>query len=148
MSDPKHAFKNDAEIGALVDAFESCSFHPSQFKHYQHLTVALWYVSRLPYDEAVERMKNGILKLASTYGKTGYHETITLFWLRLVRGFLADTEPPCSIAELANQLTNKYGDKNLINEYYSADALTSPKAKSEWVEPDLKPIDFEVSGNA
>ena len=142
MRDARHEFESDTEIGALVSAFESCSFHPSQFKHYQHLAVALWYVSRLPYDKAVERMRNGIRKLASTYGKTGYHETITLFWLRLVKGFLAHTEPPYSIAALANQLAAKYGDKKLIDEYYSTAALTSPKAKTEWVEPDLKPIDF------
>src|SRR6266849_7530766 len=111
MSDSKHPFKDDAEIKALVDGFESCSFHPSDFKHYQHVAVALWYVSHCPYDEATERMKNGIRKLAATYDKSGYHETITLFWLSLVRSFLANTEARLSLAEVANQLVSNYGDK-------------------------------------
>jgi len=142
MSDSKHLFRDDAEIRALVAAFESCSFHPSEFKHYQHLAVTLWYVSYLPYDEAAERMKDGIRKLAATYGKTGYHETITLFWLSLVRSFLADKEAPGSVFELANRLIFSYGDKSLINEYYSTELLTSQLAKTEWVEPDLKPMSF------
>jgi len=145
MSDPKPQFSNDDEIRTLVKAFEACSFHPSEFKHYQHLTVALWYQSHLPYDDAAERTKTGIRRLAATYGKTGYHETISVFWLRLVSGFLAGAEPAETIAILANQLIDKYIDKNLILEYYSAELLASTKAKSEWVEPDLKPLDFEAT---
>ena len=144
MSDSKHPFRDDAEISALVAAFESCCFHPSEFKHYQHLAVALWYVSNFPYDEAAERMKDGIRKLASTYGKSGYHETITLFWLDLVRNFVASTEAHCPLAELANRLVNSYGDKTLINDYYSTEVLHSELAKTAWIEPDLKPMSFEA----
>jgi len=43
---------------------------------------------------------------------------------------------------VANQLIAKYADKNLILDYYSAELLASPQAKSNWVEPDLKPLPF------
>jgi hypothetical protein len=142
MSDPRPLFNDDDEIRTLVEAFEACSFHPSEFKHYQHLTVALWYVSHLPFDEAAERTRTGIRRLAATYGKTGYHETITEFWLRVVRGFLAGARRGDSIAILANQLIDRYVEKNLILEYYSAELLASTKAKDEWVEPDLKRLNF------
>ena len=134
-------YKSDDEIRSLVREFEACSFHPSEFKHYQHLAVVLWYVSTLPYDDASAQMKRGIKRLAASYGKTGYHETITEFWLRLVRGFLAESRP-ASIAVAANQLIEKCADKNLILNYYSAELLESPEAKSVWVEPDLQPLDF------
>lgn len=134
-------YKHDSEIRALVSEFEACSFHPSEFKHYQHLTVALWYLTHFPYDEAVERMKNGIRRLATTYGKTGYHETITVFWLNIVREFLADAEGVDSVAPLANQLIDKYVNKDLISSYYSSELLASDRAKAEWVEPDLQPLD-------
>lgn len=140
MSDPKTIYKHDGEIQALVSEFEACSFHPSEFKHYQHLTVALWYITRFPYDEAVERMKDGIRRLATTYGKTGYHETITVFWLSVVRDFLADAATVGSVALLANQLIDRCVDKDLIRDYYSSELLASARAKAEWVEPDLKPL--------
>jgi hypothetical protein len=135
-------YKGDDEIRSLVSEFEACSFHPSEFKHYQHLAVVLWYVANLSYNEASERMKRGIQRLAATYGKTGYHETITEFWLRMVRGFLLEGERAESIAVLANQLIEKYADKNLILDYYSPELLASPEAKSDWVEPDVKPLPF------
>ena len=135
-------YKSDDEIHSLVSEFEACSFHPSKFRHQQHLAVVLWYVATLPYPDASERMKRGIQLLAASFGKTGYHETITEFWLRMVRGFLPEGERTESTAVLANQLIEKYADKNLILDYYSAELLASSEAKSDWVEPDVKPLPF------
>jgi len=140
----KHYYKTDDEIRALVESFEACSFHPSEFRHYQHLTVALWYVRHLPYEQAVERITNGIRRLAETYGKTGYHETITLFWLRMVSNFAAGSERRWSLASTANRLIENYDDKNLIFDYYSSGLLESVRAKTEWVEPDLKKLEVSV----
>ena len=133
-------YKTDDEIRRLVEAFEACSFHPSEFRHYQHLAVALWYVRHLSPGEAVTRMTEGIRRLAETYGKTGYHETITLFWLRIVSDFSRNTESELSLAATANQLIELCDNKNLIYDYYSAELLESAGAKAEWVEPDLKKL--------
>ena len=135
-------YQSDDEIRSLVSEFEACSFHPSEFKHHQHLAVVLWYIANLPFADASEKMKRGIQRLAASYGKAGYHETITEFWLRMVRGFLPDGERSESVATLANQMIEKYADKNLILNYYSPELLASPEAKSVWVEPDLRPLPF------
>lgn len=135
-------YETDDEIRALVEAFESCSFHPSEFRHYQHLTVALWYVWHLPYDEAEQRVKTGIRRLAETYGKTGYHETITLFWLRLVARFANGVDRELSLAATANRMIEEYARKDLIFDYYSSEVIDSAKAKAEWIEPDLQRIQF------
>ena len=132
-------YKTEEEIRALVESFEACSFHPSEFRHYQHLTVALWYVRNLSFEEATEKVTRGIRRLAETYGKTGYHETITLFWLRIVSCFVAEREN-LTLPELANALIEHCVDKNLISRHYSPDLLVSAKAKAEWIEPDLHPL--------
>ena len=131
-------YKSDDEIRTLVSAFQACSFHPSEFRHYQHLTVALWYVWHLPLDEATAKMTTGIRRLAETYGKMGYHETITLFWLRIVANFVAEHRGKDSLAATANALIERCNDKDLIQQFYSAELLATDKAKVEWVEPDLK----------
>ena len=133
-------FKDDAEITALVRAFETCEIHPAEFKHYQHLAVSLWFVKEFPYDDAVARMRAGIQKLAAAYGKTGYHETITLFWLAMVQTFVAAASPESSLHVLANELAEKFADKNFILNYYSDALLGSAEAKTSWVEPDLKSL--------
>jgi hypothetical protein len=133
-------YKTDHEIHTLVSAFEACSFHPSEFRHYQHLTVALWYVWHLSPDEASAKMTTGIRRLAETYGKMGYHETITLFWLRIVANFVAEHRRKTSLTAIANALIDSCNDKDLIGQFYSAELLATEKAKAEWVEPDLKAL--------
>src|SRR2546423_12264422 len=109
-------FKSDDEIRSLVESFESCTIHPAEFRHYQHLTVALWYVWHLPFDDAVAKMTSGIRRLAEAYGKTGYHETITVFWLRMVLDFASDRND--SLTATANRLIEKYNNKDYILGYY------------------------------
>lgn len=133
-------FEDDEEIVELVRRFESCEINPADFRHYQHLTVALWYVRQFPYETASEKMRTGIQKLAATYGKTGYHETITLFWLVMVRDFAAAAGSEGVICDLANRMVTSYENKDLIKEYYSEERLDSPEAKEGWVEPDLKSL--------
>src|ERR1051325_5581739 len=133
-------FKNDDELAALVRAFEACEIHPAEFKHYQHLAVALWYVAHLPFEAATEKMRSGIQRLANAYGKSGYHETITVFWLAIVHAFWANTTADESIAAATNRLIAGCENKNLIYEYYSRERLNSVAAKTGWVEPDLQPL--------
>ena len=136
-------FKDETELGELVRAFETCEIHPAEFKHYQHLAVALWYLKHHPYETASEKMRSGIQRLAAAYGKSGYHETITVFWLKVVHGFLLKADSRATIFELASEVASEYGHKNLIAEYYSEELLASVKAKNEWVEPDLKTLEFK-----
>jgi len=130
-------YETEDEIRTLVEAFEACTFHPSEFRHHQHLTVALWYVWHLSPEKAITKMTNGIRRLAETYGKMGYHETITLFWLRIVSHFVARQGKNRSLTSTVNALIEDH-DKDFIQQFYSAAVLDSDRAKAEWVEPDLK----------
>ena len=132
-------FNSDDDVVSLVEKFETCTIRPEEFKHYQHLAVALWYVTNFPPEAAIEKMRSGIKRLAAAYGKSGYHETITLFWLAVVRDYFQHVPGESSIAEVANVLAQKYG-KDLIRDYFSDELLASAAAKRGWVEPDLKSL--------
>jgi hypothetical protein len=134
-----NSFKDDAEIATLVRAFETCELNPEEFKHYQHLAVALWYIANFRFAEASEKMRTGINKLAAAYGKSGYHETVTVFWLDLVHEFYLEVDSRDPISSLANDLIAQY-DKDAIYEFYSRELLSSSEAKSGWVAPDRKPL--------
>ena len=95
--------------------------------------------------EATTRIRNGILRYNGSQGikttaTSGYHETITLFWTRLVAKYLAGAENGISIVELANGVIRAFGNKEIPFEYYSRDRLLSLEARMRWVQPDLKPI--------
>jgi hypothetical protein len=128
------------EIEILVLKFESCELPLADFNHREHLTVALWYLFKLKEREAIDRMRAGLLRFINHYGETGYHETITLFWLKVVRGFLEQAGEARPLAQLASELIETRGNSRLIYDYFSKELISSAKAKEEWVEPDLKPL--------
>lgn len=136
-------FKETREIERLVESFESCTVAPAKFDHGAHLAVALWYLSELPAPLAEERMRAGLHRFTRHHNAEAmYNETLTLFWLKLVRHFLARADSSRTLAARANELLATYNSSKLAFEYYSRALVQTPEAKTSWVEPDLKPLDF------
>jgi hypothetical protein len=133
----------DREIEELVERFESSAVPPAEFDHGAHLSVALWYLSQLPPADAGERMRAGLHRYtAHNNAQANYNETLTLFWLKLVRRFHLRAHAALPLAERANELLRTYGNAKLAFEYFSRELIQTPEAKASWVEPDLKPLDF------
>lgn len=133
------------EVLTLVSAFENGTLPRAQWTHRAHLIVACWYLISQADSEAIPRIREGIKKYNASQGiittkDGGYHETITMFWAKMVRGFLAKSTLECSIVQLINNMIAQYADKNLPFEYYSRDRLLSWEARTSWLEPDLKPL--------
>lgn len=136
------AFQTVAEIEMVVRAFEACTVAPEAFSHRAHLTVALWYLAHASASEATERMRRGLQRFITHHGKQGYHETITLFWLKLVRHFLDQAAANRPLPELANELLARFGDSQFLFAHYSRELVHTATAKTTWVEPDLRPLEF------
>ena len=58
----------------------------------------------------------------------------------MVSHYLSANREKSSILETAIALNNTYNDKYLPFQYYSRDLLMSWEARTNWVEPDLKPF--------
>ncbi len=139
-------YRTAEEVRALVRGFETCTLPAAGWTHAAHLTVALWYLLHHEWEEAVPLMRAGIRRyneaagVPNTRGR-GYHETITLFWMRHVRSFIeSNFNEGRSLDALANELVAR-ADKNLPLEHYSRGLLFSWEARAAWAEPDLKPLD-------
>jgi hypothetical protein len=135
------------DVPRLVALFEDCTLAKEEWTHRAHLTVALWYASRLPYEAALAAMRQGILQLNAAHGvpttpARGYHETITRFYMRVICGYVAEEEAEVGDdwAARVNRLLARYGARDLPLRHYSKDLLASPRARFGWVEPDLRPI--------
>lgn len=146
MSESLKRYQNDGEIDAVVRGFEECATTPSQFDHLAHVTVAFAYLQflRLTVPEAAGRMRKGLYHFLDHYGpdRQKYNETITLFWIKLVRGFLDRCDTSRPLADLANEVVDACGNSQLIHNYYSKERLASKEAQGGWVEPDLKALDY------
>ncbi|HVF48581.1 MAG TPA: hypothetical protein VNA19_00760, partial [Pyrinomonadaceae bacterium] len=114
--------------------------------HAAHLSVALWYLLRHPPEEAIEIIRAGIKRYNDAHGVEttptgGYHETITLFWIHIVRRYLAEAaHADSTLVTLANNLLLRYCRSDLPLEYYSRARLFSAEARARWVEPDLQAL--------
>jgi hypothetical protein len=139
-------YRTTGEILALVRRFEDCTLPREEWTHAAHLTVALWHLLQFDWPEAVARVRARIKRYNAAHGirttpMGGYHETLTLFWLRAVRTFLeAERNEARALVHLANELTATH-DKGLPLSHYTRERLFSPEARANWVEPDLMPLD-------
>ena len=138
-------FKNFSEIEALVNAFERVEIEPGCWDHRSHLTVACWYLLCYPPDEAVPIMRDGLLRHLDAWGiqttlDRGYHETITVAWMRLVKHHLTNANLECTLVELINRINERFREKDHIFEYFSRERLMSWEARKSWIEPDLKSL--------
>ncbi|MDT4895672.1 MAG: hypothetical protein QOH25_749 [Acidobacteriota bacterium] len=139
-------YRSSEEVLRLVREFESCTLPRARWTHHAHLVVALWYLVRHEEAAATRLIRDGIMRYNKVSGieqtKTGgYHETITLFYIRVIRKFLSTANPDCTLAALATSLIRVCGDKNLPLEYYSRERLMSWEARTGWLEPDVKALE-------
>jgi len=131
----------DDEIHALVRSFEDCTLPRGEWTHREHLGVALYYVRRHTSEEAAIRIRQGIQRFNLSHGNSsGYHETITLAWIEVVRLFLEGQDRYQPLSELVDKLIGECGDKNYLLRFYSSDRLMSDEARRTHVSPDLRAI--------
>jgi hypothetical protein len=140
-------FGHSEEVLRLVARFEDATLPKAEWTHQAHLTVALWYASRLPFEEALVVVRERIRRINAAHGVAttptgGYHETITRFYVMVICGYVAEEagEAGTDWAARANRLLARYGSRDLPLRHYTKDLLMSAEARFGWVEPDLRPI--------
>lgn len=136
-------YKTDEEVTLLLKAFEERTLLKTEWTHAAHLTVGLYYCFHHPFGVAKNLMRDGIYWLNDTHetpntDSSGYHETLTIFWLETVAKFLEKNKGEKSLAILANNLIAACNNTKLPLEFYSRELLFSPEARANYVEPDLK----------
>ena len=135
-------YESECEIDALVRSFEDATIGRDAWKHAEHLTVALYYLSHHDIDAATEKMRSGIFKLlrdgfsVDLTKEIPYHETLTVFWMRTVADFNA-SKNGASLLDKANEVMAKY-DKDYPLRFYSREFLFSDEAREKFVQGDLK----------
>ena len=95
---------SEREVENVVRAFEACETGADDFKHKDHLVVAVWYVHNLGREEALERMRTGLIRFLTHYeGNTQkYSEEITRFWIERVDQRLNELGSEMSLVEKCN----------------------------------------------
>jgi hypothetical protein len=134
-------YRSSDQITQLVRDFEAGTLAPDQFNHHAHMTVALWYLSQMPFAKATATMRTNIQHFAAHHHQGQlYHETITGFWMRLLRHILESADPSEPFADVVYRVITTFGTMDVFFRHYSKERAFSPEARQRWVNPDLIPL--------
>ena len=117
----------------------------AEWTHHAHLRAGLWHVRHHGPFDALDLLRDRIRAYNESVGTantdtSGYHETITRFYVVLIDRFLSSADRDLDLDALAEQLIASHGDRRLPLHHYSEARLFSPVARRAWIEPDLRPI--------
>lgn len=136
-------YSSEQEILLLVQQFNNKTLEKSAWTHAAHLLVGLWHVKNFSLDEAICRMRSGIIAYnisvgTENTGNSGYHETITILWLTILHHFI-QLQENTSLLETCNEfLESPLASNTLPFYFYEKNLLLSPAARARFIEPDKK----------
>jgi hypothetical protein len=137
---------SESEIDAFLEAFEGGTLPKERWTHGAHLLTGACYVHGLGRDAALEKMRVCVRRHNESVGgkntdTSGYHETITGMWIRLLDGLLRES-PAMERAAFARLAVKRFvGEKDVFRRYYDFDVVGSVEARREWVAPNLMALD-------
>jgi hypothetical protein len=136
-------FASDAEVLSLVEAFEAASIPATEFTHVAHIAVAVSYLAKMSREEALKRMRVKVRDCAAHHGVSNlYHETLTVFWMRLLDHVAATYDPHLPLWRRINLITARWGTRAPVDAHYTRELIASKAAREAWIAPDRLPLPF------
>jgi hypothetical protein len=135
-------FTSDAEVDELVAAFEAGTISPSQFTHAAHMATGLSYLANMPFAEANARMRSSLLQFTARHGINVYHETITIFWMRLLHHLANGPYRDLPLWSRINLIVKRWEHAGALETHYSHALIHSKTARERWMPPDRLPLFF------
>jgi hypothetical protein len=138
--------ETEEALNEFLESFERGTWPKSAWNHAAHVTVAACYLIEYPDEDASGYMRHGIVHYNQCVGTvnsdhSGYHETITLFWLAIVKARLRELSDGLPRLEVVRVVVTELApQRDLFREYYSFDVVRSVEARRSWIAPDVKPL--------
>jgi hypothetical protein len=136
----------EQEIDAFLSAFEAGTLPKAQWTHGAHLLTGACYVHGLGEAAAIARMRLCVRRYNEAVGgrntdTSGYHETITIAFIKLLAALLREASPIDRAAFAALAVERFETDRSILRRYYDFDLVTSGEARRTWVPPVLASFD-------
>jgi hypothetical protein len=121
----------------FLATFEAGKIANQDFHHRDHLRLAWIQIRRLGPEGAAQAVAGAIRNFAAHHGHADrYHETMTLFWVRVV-GMGINRHPGLAFDDLLAAEPHLL-EKNLPFRHWSRERMGSDEAKRQWTEPDVR----------
>jgi hypothetical protein len=125
----------------FIQQFESRTFPFDQWHHRAHVKLAYLYAVRFGPEMAARKLRDGIRAYNAAnhvedLPTSGYHETMTMAWLHIIQATIQIYGPRATADEFFD-FHPQLSQKKILRLFYSPELFMSPKAKQEFMEPDL-----------
>jgi hypothetical protein len=130
---------------AFLRGFENGTLPKPEWTHGAHVAAAANYLFGSTVEAVLPQMRARISAYNLAVGgantpTSGYHETLTHFWLLIVSELLRQRQPESRL-EAARLAVAVFGQaRNLHSLYYTGDVVKDTTARQQWRQPDLLPL--------
>jgi hypothetical protein len=136
----------EIEIDEFLAAFESGTLPKERWTHAAHLLAGACYVHCLGQESAINHMRTCVRRYNEAVGgkntaTSGYHETITVFWIKVLDALLFQAQP-ITRAEFAALAVERFASqRDLFRRFYDFDVIASTEARAVWIPPTRKEME-------
>ena len=139
--------ETEEEIDVWLAGFEAGTLAKERFgSHAGHVFTGACYVHRHGEAETMDLMRERVKAFNVAVGgqntaTAGYHETITVFWVKVLAGFRGEFGA-ITRAEFARAAVERFGGRrDLLKEFYGFDVVASEEARRVWIAPELRSLE-------
>jgi len=135
----------EAALNAFLKGFEEGTLEKREWTHGAHVAAAAYYLFHSDAEAVLPVMRQRIRAFNESVGgqnteTSGYHETLTRFWLLVVEKHLRESVPESRL-EAARTAVKRFGEeRGLHTLYYAGDLVKDTTARREWRSPDLRAL--------
>jgi hypothetical protein len=135
-------------LNELLNQFESGMLPKSEWTHEAHLRVGLAIIGQSTFDEALCRLRAGIISLNNFHqtpntATSGYHETMTQFWARVIFLYLAQRKADSVESVVPEYLGSGLASKYLPFHFYQKEEVLGISHRARFISPTKMPLDWE-----
>jgi hypothetical protein len=134
-------WESDASLAAFMEGFEQGTLPKEQWTHQAHVVMAAHYLTLLPVNVAAGLIRVRIpfynyVQGGQNTDDSGYHETLTIFWIWILAGFLASLPSNMPRLAMIQAAAERYGTQQMLHrKFYDHDVTGDRAARRAWVPP-------------
>lgn len=133
-------------LASFLRGFEDGTWPVKEWTHRSHVIMAACYLTALNEADATSVIRENIRGYNLAQGgqntdTSGYHETLTIFWIRVIDRFLRSLPPALSRLDKIRAAAGEFGGRSrLFEDFWTFDVVKSVEARRTWIAPDRLPL--------
>ncbi len=134
-------WESEANLAAFIEGFEQGTYPKEKWTHQAHVVMAAHYLTLHPVPEATRIIRARIPAYNVAQGgqntdDSGYHETLTVFWISVVAGFLASLPDGLPRLQTIRASAERFGNEARYHKrFYEHNVIGDLEARHAWVPP-------------